>query len=830
MNKTMQTIMPHVVAVILFLIISFWYFSPVLEGKQLIGHDTKSWMCMAKETIDYNKTHKDKTLWTNSMFSGMPTYQISMTQPNNFSKYVDQFFRLFPAPVFYLILYLLGAYVLLLAFGLNPWLAIIGSFAFSFLSYNFIIIAVGHNSKAITLAYVAPLIGSVYLAFRSKPLLGSLLTAFFASLAIYANHIQILYYALLIIVIFGIVEFVYSIKEKQLASFFKTVGLLLVAAAIGIGMNATSLLTTYEYSQYTMRGKSTGLTMEGQNSQHGLSKDYITQWSYGIDETLTLLIPNFKGGASAGTLSPKSETAKKLQSYGVPNVERIMKDMELPLYWGTQPFTSGPVYAGAIVCFLFVLGIFLVDKRTKWWLLPMIILTVMLSWGKNFMPLTDFFIDYIPFYNKFRTVSMILVATTFGMALMAALALKEVFNPNVDAKKVIKAVKISAIIVGGIVLLFALFPSLAGDFVSPTDQQFQGDYAFLKETLPIDRAALLRSDAFRSLAFVVLAAFMIWLYMKKYLKKNVAYVLFGFFILADMVPIAKRYLNEKNFEKKQRIENLILPSTADKLILEDKSYYRVIDATVNIFNDATPSYFHKNIGGYHAAKLRRYQDLIDIHLTKELGQLFSAFGRVNSVEQIVPTFDSLQVLNMLNLKYLIFNKEYQPIINPYANGNAWFVQKIHLAPNADEEMRLLGNINTKTELVADQSYASLLPTAIQPDSTARIELIHYAPNHLIYSFNSNADQVAIFSEIYYDKGWNAYINGKKVPYVRANYLLRAMPLKAGMYNIDFKFEPRSYAVGNVIALISSIILILCMVSFIFYSVKVKKQIEKSKSW
>lgn len=829
MNKTMQTIMPHVVAVILFLIISFWYFSPVLEGKQLIGHDTKSWMCMAKETIDYNKTHKDKTLWTNSMFSGMPTYQISMTQPNNFSKYVDQFFRLFPAPVFYLILYLLGAYVLLLAFGLNPWLAIIGSFAFSFLSYNFIIIAVGHNSKAITLAYIVPLIGSVYLAFRSKPLLGSLLTAFFASLAIYANHIQILYYALLIIIILSIVEFVYSIKEKQLASFFKTVGLLLVAAAIGIGMNATSLLTTYEYSQYTMRGKSTGLTMEGQNSQHGLSKDYITQWSYGIDETLTLLIPNFKGGASVGTLSSKSETAKKLQSYGVPNVERIMKDMELPLYWGTQPFTSGPVYAGAIVCFLFVLGIFLGDKRTKWWLLPMIILTVMLSWGKNFMPLTDFFIDYVPFYNKFRTVSMILVATTFGMALMAALALKEVFNPNVDAKKVIKAVKISAIIVGGIALLFALFPSLAGDFVSPTDQQFQGDYAFLKETLPIDRAALLRRDAFRSLAFVVLAAFMIWLYMKKYLKKNVAYVLFGFFILADMVPIAKRYLNEKNFEKKQQIENLILPSTADKFILEDKSYYRVVDATVNIFNDATPSYFHKNIGGYHAAKLRRYQDLIDIHLTKELGQLFSAFGRVNSVEQIVSTFDSLQVLNMLNLKYLIFNKEYQPIINPYANGNAWFVQKIHLAPNADEEMRLLGNIDTKTELVADQSYASLLPTAIQPDSTARIELIHYAPNHLIYSFNSNTDQVAIFSEIYYDKGWNAYINGQKVPYIRANYLLRAMPLKAGMYNIDFKFEPRSYAVGNVIALISSIILILCMASFIFYSVKVKKQTEKSKS-
>ena len=816
MNKTVLTkFAPHIAAFLLFVVISFMYFSPVMEGKQLIGHDTESWMCMAKETLDYNATHNDVTLWTNSMFGGMPTYQISMTQPYNLIKYVEDMIHIFPNTVYNLMLYLIGFYILLLAFKVNPWLAIVGAIAFSFASYNFIIILAGHNSKAITIAYMAPLIGSVFMAFRRKRILGSLLTAFFLSLAVRANHVQILYYTVFILIFLAVVEFIYSIKDKELTAFFKTSGMLIVAAIIAVGMNATSLLTTYDYSKATMRGESNGLTVDTQNSQHGLNRDYITQWSYGVDETMTLLIPNFKGGGSGGTLASDSETGKKLTSLGAPDVDKILKENQFPLYWGSQPFTSGPVYIGAIICFLFVLGLFLVDKRTKWWLLPMIVLTVMLSWGKNFMWLTDIFINYVPLYNKFRTVSMTLVATGFGITLMAILALKEVFNEKTDKKKLIRPLMISAAIVGGIALIFALMPSLSGDFISPSDAQYTGNNAFLKETLPMDRAALLRADAFRSLMFVLLSAGLIWLYIKNYLKIKVAYVLLGILILLDLVPVSKRYLNDNSFQRPRHIETLIAPSKADNFILQDKSQFRVLDGTVSIFNDASPYYFHKNIGGYHAAKLRRYQELINMHIEKEIGRMFATFGRATSPAIINNTMDSLGVLNMLNMKYLIYNKEAAPVINPHANGNAWFVSGIRIAQNANEEMKLVGEINTKREMVVDKAFASQLPTKLVADTTARIALVNYAPNDLKYSFISKTDQVVVFSEIYYDKGWNAYINGNKVPYVRANYLLRAMPLKAGNYEIEYKFEPTSYSLGNTIALISSLLLVLSLLGYIF---------------
>ena len=816
MNKTVLTkFAPHIAAFLLFICISFLYFTPVMEGKQLIGHDTESWACMAKESVDYNATHSDVALWTNSMFGGMPTYQIAMSQPNNILKFVDDVIRVFPNTVYYLMLYLIGFYILLLAFRVNPWLAIIGAIAFAFASYNLIIIAAGHNSKAITIAYMAPLIGSVFMTFRRKLLLGGLLTAIFLGLAIRANHVQILYYTVFVLLFLAIAEFIYSLKEKEIPAFLKSCGVLLAAAVVGVGLNATALLTTYDYSKATMRGESNGLTVDTQSSQHGLNKDYITQWSYGVDETMTLLIPDFKGGASGGTLTADSETGKKLASLGAPNVDQILKENQFPLYWGAQPFTSGPVYIGAIVCFLFVLGLFLVDKRIKWWLLPMIALTLMLSWGKNFMWLTDLFINYVPLYNKFRTVSMTLVAAGFGITLLAILALKEVFAEKTDKQKLIKPVLISAAIVGGIALIFALIPSLSGSFVSPTDAQYQGNNAFLRETLPLDRAALLRSDALRSLMFVILSAGLIWLYAKKYLKQKVAYVLFAVLILGDMVPVAKRYLNNDNFQRPRHIENLIQPSAADKMILQDKSQFRVLDATVDVFQNATPSYFHKNIGGYHAAKLRRYQELINMYLTKEMGQLFASFGRAKTTEQLTGTLDSLNILNMMNMKYLIYNKEAAPLVNPYANGNAWFVSNIRMANDANQEMKILGEINTKKEMVVDKSFASQLPAKLMADSSAHIALTKYEPNQVKYSFSSKTDQVAVFSEIYYDKGWNAYIDGKLVPYVRANYLLRAMPLKAGNYEIEFKFEPTSYSMGNTLALISSILLILGLFGFAF---------------
>lgn len=820
-----RSFVPHIAALLLFIVIAFVYFVPVIEGKELVAPDTDSWRSMAQETIQYNETHDDVTLWTNSMFGGMPNYQISMHQPNNLLQYVEMaLIKTFPSPVYNLVLYLICFYILLLAFGMKPWQALVGSIGFTFASYNFIIIAAGHNSKAITIAYMAPLIGAVYLAFRQKKILGGVLTAFFLSLAIRANHIQILYYTLIILIFFALVEFIYSVKEKQITSFLQSAGIMLVAAVIAIGMNATSLLTTYEYSQYTMRGKSNGLTIDTQSSQQGLNKDYITQWSYGVGESMTLLIPDFYGGASVGKLGMKSETAQYLKNLGVPGNQTKEIINQMPLYWGNQPGTSGPVYFGAIVVFLFVLSLFIVDRRTKWWLVPVIILTLMLSWGKNFMPLTDFFIDHVPLYNKFRSVSMTLVATGFAVALLAFLAMKEIYDGTISKEKLAKSLLISAAITGGITLLFVLIPSLAGSFVAAQDAQFQGDFSFLKETLPLDRKAMLRSDALRSLAFIVLATLILWTYLKGYLKKNVSIALLGFFILLDMFPVAKRYLNDDNFAAK-RPKQLVQMTPADEMVLQDKTQYRVLDlARTNgdIFNNSSPSFYHKNIGGYHAAKLRRYQELINMQMDGELRQLYSTFGKATSEEAFYQTFDSLGVLNMLNLKYVIYNKEAPPLVNPYNNGNAWFVENIRVAADANEEMKLLGEIDTKRELVIDKSLAANLPSMVVADSISKISLRSYKPNHLIYSVDAKSDQVAVFSEIFYDKGWKATINGDEVPFTRVNYLLRGMALKAGTYDLEFRFDPDSYKIGNSIALICSIALLLSIVGYLYFAFRKRK--------
>lgn len=824
MNKlNFRNFMPHLVAVIIFIILSFAYMKPVMDGKTLLAHDTESWKSMAKETVDFNKSNEEPTLWTNSMFGGMPNYQISMDQPNNLMKYLEKLVLLFPTAVYNLILYFIGFYILLLTFRVNPWLALVGSLAFTFASYNLIIIAAGHNSKAITIAYMAPLIGAVFSTFRNNKIAGGLLTTLFLSLAVRANHIQILYYTLIILLVFGIVELYFSIKEKATPSFLKSTGIVLIALILALGMNSTALLTTYEYGKYTMRGDSNGLTTDTESSQKGLNKDYITQWSYGIDETMTLLIPDFKGGSSSGILDTDSKTAQEIKkNFNVPNLEQTMETYPLPLYWGTQPFTSGPVYLGAIVIFLFVFSLFILDKKTLWWMIPMIILTLMLSWGKNFMWLTDIFIDYVPLYGKFRTVSMTLVATGFGMTLMAFLALKEVFHSNKDLKSFVKPLMIAGGITAGISLIFALIPSLAGSFSSEADAQFSGNMAFLQDTLPQDRADMLRSDAFRSVLFILSAFVLLWFYLKNKVKKSLTIAVLGILILLDLVPVAKRYLNDTNFERKKKTEITVQATPADEMILQDKSQFRVLNATSNIFNDASPSYFHKNIGGYHAAKLRRYQELINAHIQKEIGQLFGAFNNAKSFEDIVPVFDSLGVLNMLNMKYVIYNKDSAPLVNPKANGNVWLIENILTAQNADEEMSLLGQIDTRTTMVIDQNFSEFANKKLTKDSTASIELVSYQPNHLVYKFSSGADQTAVFSEIYYDKGWNAFINGEKVPYFRANYLLRAMNLKAGKYDIEFKFEPKSYSTGNTIALFSSIVFILAILIFIYFKSKIKK--------
>lgn len=818
--------LPHIIAVLIFLIIAFVYFSPVLDGKELVGHDTESWIGMSKEIKDYNANNDDAALWTGRMFGGMPAYQIGLKKNNNILVYIQKTISIFPAVIYTLFLYLIGFYILLITFRLNPWLSIVCAIGFAFGSYNFIILTAGHNTKALVIAYMAPLIGSIVMTFRWKPLLGAVLTALFLGLAIQANHLQILYYTLIILILFGIVELIYSIIEKHLQKTLASIGLLLVAAAISIGINISDLLTTSEYSEYTMRGKSNGLTIDQGSKQEGLNSDYITQWSYGVKETMTLLIPNFMGGSSQQNLSSDSNTAAKLREMGVQDVDGIMAKTPMPTYWGTQPGTSGPVYVGAIICFLFVLGLFLVEGKNKWWILAATILAILLSWGKNFMPFTDFFINHVPLYNMFRAVSMTLVIAAFCMSLMAALALKEIFSKELAKEKKIKALYIAAGIVGGISLLLALFPSIAGDFKGASDAALTsyGFPDFMVSTLPMDRADLLRSDAFRSFLFIALSAALLWLFVSKNLKAHFVYIGLGALFLFDMVPVAKRYLNNDNFKEKQ-IGAYFEPSFADKAILSDRSQFRVLDISVDIFNSSKPSYFHNTIGGYHAAKLRRYQELINNHLSREISSLGSAFQsaqKAQSFEPIVETLYQSQILNMLNMKYLIYNPEGEPIKNQFANGNAWFVKTCFIAQTADEEMLKLGTINTKTELVADKAFEAMIPKQIQFDSTATIVETSYSPNVIKYESNSASNQVAVFSEIYYDKGWNAYIDGEKTPYFRANYLLRALPIKAGKHQIEFRFEPASYYIGNTIALISSILLILALALAIYFEFKKKK--------
>lgn len=813
----------HVAIVLSFLVLAFIYCAPVMEGKTLLGHDLQSWNYLAKETLDFNARGEGQTFWTNSVFGGMPNYQINAPMgQNNILSYVTGLWGRFPFPVSTIFMYLVGAYILLLCFRINKWLAAIGAVALGFVSYNFIILMAGHVTKANVIAYMMPLVGSIYLLFRGNKWFGAFLTAFFLGLAIQANHIQILYYTLFVVLGFGIVELIYAVREKQLKKYFGSVGLGICALLIAVGLNAPNLFTTYQYSKATMRGESNGLSGENKSSAgHGLDKDYITAWSYGVDESMTLLVPDFKGGASGGLLTADSETGQKLKSLGVPNVDKMMKGFNLPLYWGTQPFTSGPVYLGAIVCFLFVLGLFLVKGRTKWWLVSVTILTLMLAWGRNFMPLTDFFIDHVPLYNKFRTVSMILVVTCLCMGLLGMLGLKAFFSPELDKAKAKKSLKYALYITGGLSLLFWVIPSLAGSFVGARDVQLQGDYGFLRETLPADRMALLRHDALRSLIFIVLAFGVLWMYLTSKLKLSAVYAALFVLVLVDMWAINKRYLNNDNFTPKRKTQ-VVQASAADQYILQDKSYYRVLDATVDIFNDARPAYFHKLIGGYHAAKLSRYQELIDHHLQAEI-QALAAGLKNGEADHFASLMKSLGVLNMLNMKYLIYDPNGRPLVNPEANGNAWFVDSFRLAENADEEMKLLGEIDTKHEIVVDKQVVPEI-TAIQGrDTTATIRLKSYAPNRLVYDVDSESDQIAVFSEIYYKDGWKAYVNGQEAPYFRANYLLRAMPLKAGNYEVEFRFDPSIVSVSKTLSLISSFLLLLLAGVALYFSYRKKEQ-------
>jgi len=811
----LKRLFPYAIAVILFVGLTLAYFNPILEGKRMKQSDIANWKGMSKEITDFRNKTGEEPLWTNSMFGGMPAYQISVIYKGNLVRYIDRIFQLYlPHPAGLVFLYMIGFFILLLVLKVDIWLAVAGSIGFAFSSYFFIILEAGHNSKAHAIGYMAPVLAGIILTYRGKYLLGAALTALFLALELFTNHMQITYYLLIIVLFYLASELYFSIRENRLNGFIKASAILSVSALLAVGTSFSNLWATYEYGKDTIRGK-TELTTEKSNRTSGLDKDYATDWSHGIGESFTFLIPNARGGPSYGSLGEKSAAFDAMVQNGVPETQAREYIRNLPLYWGTQPMVAGPVYMGAIIIFLFVLGIFLTENKFRWWLLGVALLSILLSWGKNFMPLTDFFLTYVPGYNKFRAVSMTLVIAEFAIPLLAILGLHRLMTSGLEKKQLTKYLYYSFGIVGGISLFFALAGSSLFSFVSPADEQYKSYFPdWLISAIRDDRASLLRKDAFRSFAFVLLAASLVWAILSTKIKKQYLLIALISLVLLDGWVINRRYINDENFVKKSIEANPFQPSQADLIIMKDVDpNFRVFNQTVSPFNDASTSYFHKSIGGYHGAKLRRYQEIIEHHLSK----------------------GNMEVFNMLNTKYFIVpdqanNNQPMMQINMEALGHAWFVDGIKLVNNADEEINALDSFIPSETAIIDKRFESLIKgVSVKRDSLSTIKLISYQPNKLIYETNTKNDQLAVFSEIYYDKGWNAYIDGKLTPHFRANYILRSMIIPGGSHKVEFKFEPKVYQVGEKVSYASSIALLIFLLGAAGFTYRRKDQDIKVNS-
>jgi len=772
-----------------------------------VQHDKKTWIGGSHEIKQYEEETGKHSFWTNSMFGGMPSYLVSNYAPSNVSKYLYKAvsFNNKMRPASFIFMLAVGFFIALLLFGVDVRLSIAGAFAFAFSSYFLIIIEAGHITKVVALAFMPPIVAGIYHAYRKNMIAGTLVVTVFTALQLLVNHLQITYYTLLIVLVYLVFEIIYTVKNKRYVKFLKTSGLLLAGALIAVSTNFSQIITTYDYGKDSIRGKSE-LSDNKHNKTSGLDKDYATAWSYGKLETLNMLIPDLAGGASSGELSEDSETYKVLKRMGVPNADALIKQM--PLYWGPQPFTSGPVYVGAFVVFLFILGMFTVKDKAKYWLFAATILSVLLAWGKNFNFLTDFFLDYFPMYNKFRTVSMILVIAEFTIPLLAVLALKEIAEGKTDKKEFLKALKYTSIITGGIFLIL-MIPGVLS-FKSDSDAQMFGNWpAELVEAIQKDRASLFYSDLFRSVAFILAGVAAISAFVYKKISLNLFYIIIGLIFLLDLAGVDKRYLNADDFVSARKEKAPFTESTADKFILKDKDPdFRVLNLSVSTFNDASTSYFHKSVGGYHGAKLRRYQDLIDNILQYEIAYLIQVLQQKDiSGQDVNAVLFHSPGLNMLNTKYIIFNPDLIPLINNYRLGNAWFVSYIKPVKNADEEIKSIRNFNPELTAVVDERFKDNF-FKFRLDSSATIKLTEYKPDYLAYKSNANSDQLAVFSEIYYAKGWQAYIDGKPVPHFRADYVLRAMRVPAGSHKIEFKFEPAIWKIGNTVSLAGSVIFIL----------------------
>jgi len=831
-NKTIMEVWKKygldVAAVVLFALISFAYFVPAsLDGRILFQHDASAGRGMGHEQQTYFERTGERTRWTNSVFGGMPTYQTapSYKSTDALSKVMDAYHLWLPENVWYVFAYLLGFYILLRAFDFRQELAVLGSIIWAFSSYFFIIIAAGHIWKVMALAYLPPMIAGLVLAYRGKYLWGFILTALFTAFEVKANHVQMTYYYLFVVLFMVIAYLVQAIKNKQLLHFGKATAVCAAAACLGICMNLSNLYHTWEYSKESMRGKSELVKANTANQTNsGLERDYITQWSYGIGETWTLLIPNAKGGASV-PLS-QNETAMKKAD---PNFIQIYQ--QIGQYWGEQPGTSGPVYVGAFVLMLFILALFIVKGPMKWALLAATVLSILLSWGKNFMPLTNFFIDYMPMYAKFRTVASILVIAEFTIPLLAMLGLKKILDTPSILNKQIKYVYISFGLTAGFCLLFALMPSVFfSNFVSAQEleamksipAEYQGQLiANLREM----RQAIFTDDCWRSFFIIVIGTFLLLLYRANKLKKSAFVGLVIVLCLVDMWQVNKRYLNDGMFVEKSVRDNPIEMTPTDQQILQTKELdYRVLNLATSTFNENETSYFHKSIGGYHPAKLRRYQEMIETYIAPEMEKLMKSIVEAQG-DMTKLNGDSISpVLNMLNTKFFIMplqGGQTVPLKNPYAFGNAWFVDKVTYVNNANEELEMVGKLNLRAEAVADKKFRDVLGSSCEQDHHAQVTMKTYEPNQLTYEVESAKGGVLVFSENYYPE-WTATVDGKEVPVGRVNYILRAIQVKPGKHQVVLSFFPKSVDRTETVAYIAFALLVICILLGIGLEIRQRK--------
>ena len=835
--NTLKKCLPDAIVIALFAVISFAYFLvPVSQGKILFRHDSQAGVGMGQELTEYEQRTGEVTRWTNSLFSGMPTYQISpaYSSTDGLSAVMAAYHLWLPDYVWFLFAYLLGFYILLRAFNFRQSLAALGSILWAFSSYFLIIIAAGHLWKVMALAYLPPMIGGVVLAYRGKYLWGFIVTAVFTAFEVKANHVQMTYYYLFIVLFMVIAYLVQAIREKRLQHFLKASGVLIAAGLIGVTINISNLYHTWEYQKESMRGKSELTKANSANqTSSGLDRDYITQWSYGVDETLTLLVPDAKGGASV----PLSQNATAMAKAN-PEVQNMLPQLyeAVPQYFGTQPGTSGPVYVGAFVLFLFVLGLFIVKTPLKWALLAATILSVLLSWGHNFMGFTNFFLDYVPMYAKFRTVASILVIAEFTIPLLAALALKRIVDEPTVLTKNMKFVYASLALTAGVALVMALMPSMMGPFISEQERQMLSGIQgmtpdvqnMMLSSIATMRAAMVSADAWRSIIVIIIGVAMLLLFKAQKIKAIYLIVGISALCLIDLWQVDKRYLNDEMFVPKSERDTPQEATATDIEILKDKSLsYRVLNFSSGAFNENTTSYFHKSIGGYHPAKLRRYQEMIDKYIAPEMQAGMQAIVSKGGVMSEVDGRKLFPVLNMLNAKYFVVplqGNATTSIQNPYAQGNGWFVDKLTYVADANAEYAEVGKIDVSHEAVADKKFEAVLGQTAANDSTASVVLTKYEPNSLTYTINSAKGGVVVFSEIYYP-GWTATIDGQPAELGRVNYILRALNVKAGKHEVVLDFHPSSISTTETIAYVALVALLLAICAALFIEWKKQKAVK-----